>query len=267
MPNFPAPPSHLAKTDTMPLSSSIVTQLDWDGSGTPRAAPIPLSPDSESVESVLGTAPSTEPLLPDTSETEVGWHPIVENEQLRPADARAPVHRADSTAAIIDGDAGATELSGNAEALGLSASAGHRADTPLIAPVHTQHAAYLGEIAPTPAPAPSAPVGPPMGVPPSVPPVTSLPPGFVPTSASLPPAATHAHSAGVPPPPILFAQPVAPSHNQPPVTPAFLPPPELTPQLIGKIQRHCRFAVSSLDYDDAEQARKELRAALLLLGG
>jgi vacuolar protein sorting-associated protein VTA1 len=42
---------------------------------------------------------------------------------------------------------------------------------------------------------------------------------------------------------------------------------ELTPGLIAKAQKHCRFAISSLDYEDAEQARKELRAALTLLGG
>jgi vacuolar protein sorting-associated protein VTA1 len=44
------------------------------------------------------------------------------------------------------------------------------------------------------------------------------------------------------------------------------PPPELTPSLIAKAQKHCRFAISALDYEDAEQARKELRAALQLLG-
>jgi vacuolar protein sorting-associated protein VTA1 len=42
---------------------------------------------------------------------------------------------------------------------------------------------------------------------------------------------------------------------------------ELTPQLIAKAQKHCRFAISSLDYEDAEQAKKELRTALALLEG
>lgn len=42
---------------------------------------------------------------------------------------------------------------------------------------------------------------------------------------------------------------------------------ELTPGIIAKAQKHCRFAVSALNYDDAEQAKKELRAALALLGG
>ena len=44
-------------------------------------------------------------------------------------------------------------------------------------------------------------------------------------------------------------------------------PVELTPQVVSRVQKHCRFAISSLDYDDAEQAKKELRAALKLLGG
>jgi len=42
---------------------------------------------------------------------------------------------------------------------------------------------------------------------------------------------------------------------------------ELSHALIAKVQKHCRFAISSLDYEDAEQARRELRTALTLLGG
>ena len=49
--------------------------------------------------------------------------------------------------------------------------------------------------------------------------------------------------------------------------PTYAPSEELSPSLIVKIQRHCRFAISSLDYEDAEQARRELRTALELLGG
>jgi hypothetical protein len=44
-------------------------------------------------------------------------------------------------------------------------------------------------------------------------------------------------------------------------------PVELTPGIVVKAQKHCRFAISALNYDDAEQAKKELRAALALLGG
>jgi len=62
-------------------------------------------------------------------------------------------------------------------------------------------------------------------------------------------------------PPVVRQAPVLP----PP------PPPEdatlLTDAVVAKVQKHCRFAISSLDYEDAEQARRELRAALALLGG
>ncbi|KAJ3880824.1 Vta1 like-domain-containing protein [Lentinula edodes] len=53
----------------------------------------------------------------------------------------------------------------------------------------------------------------------------------------------------------------------------LIPPPivsqevELTPAVVAKAQKHCRFAISALDYEDAEQAKKELRAALTALGG
>ncbi|KAL0951568.1 hypothetical protein HGRIS_008250 [Hohenbuehelia grisea] len=60
-------------------------------------------------------------------------------------------------------------------------------------------------------------------------------------------------SAVIPPPPIPSAPPQS-------------APIELTPAIITKVQKHCRFAISSLDYEDAEQARKELRAALAILG-
>ena len=53
----------------------------------------------------------------------------------------------------------------------------------------------------------------------------------------------------------------------PPPVPILEDPVELTPVIIAKAQKHCRFAVSALNYDDVEQARKELRAALALLGG
>lgn len=53
-------------------------------------------------------------------------------------------------------------------------------------------------------------------------------------------------------------------HHAPPAAPMEI---ELTPSVIAKAQKHCRFAISSLDYEDAEQARRELRAALAVLGG
>lgn len=43
-------------------------------------------------------------------------------------------------------------------------------------------------------------------------------------------------------------------------------PEELTTIQISRIQKHCRFAISALDYEDPETARRELRAALDMLG-
>jgi len=59
-----------------------------------------------------------------------------------------------------------------------------------------------------------------------------------------------------------------PKYSAPSVT-ASAPPSsmELAPEFIAKAQKHCRFAISSLDYEDVEQAKKELRTALALLGG
>ena len=72
------------------------------------------------------------------------------------------------------------------------------------------------------------------------------------TQPSVPPA----QYAPVP----VYASPSAPPLPDP-------SPQDLTPQLIAKAQKHCRFAISALDYEDAEQARKELKAALAVLGG
>jgi vacuolar protein sorting-associated protein VTA1 len=62
------------------------------------------------------------------------------------------------------------------------------------------------------------------------------------------------------------APPVPPygTNHVPPRSPS--PPPELTSTQIARIQKHCRFAISALDYEDAETARKELRSALAMLG-
>ncbi len=115
---------------------------------------------------------------------------------------------------------------------------------------------------------------------------TGTPSPSIPPIAGSPPRTHHV----VPPPPNSYSPPrttniYAPSSQSlnhtsssspprsyisdvPPPT-AGLPsrPVELTPGLISKVQKHCRFAISSLDYEDAEQAKKELRSALALLGG
>ncbi|KAH8102558.1 Vta1 like-domain-containing protein [Cristinia sonorae] len=96
---------------------------------------------------------------------------------------------------------------------------------------------------------------------PSAPPIDRLPPGFVPsppTQFSPPP----------PPAPTVSRQvPQQPSPVLPPPPVVAVAPVVLTPSLVAKTQRHCKFAISALDYEDAETAKKELRAALALLGG
>lgn len=68
-------------------------------------------------------------------------------------------------------------------------------------------------------------------------------------------------------PPVQAPPPPPPQRQSPPQPPQPSPEFELTPTTIAKAQKHCRFAISALDYEDAEQARKELRAALAVLGG
>jgi len=67
----------------------------------------------------------------------------------------------------------------------------------------------------------------------------------------------------LPPPPA----PVYSYHNQSGPSAPPLPPPDLTPQQIARAQKHCKFAISALDYEDFTQARKELLNALRLIGG
>ncbi|KAJ7597495.1 Vta1 like-domain-containing protein [Mycena floridula] len=78
----------------------------------------------------------------------------------------------------------------------------------------------------------------------------------------------HLHPSA-PPLSNVYAQPSAPHVSYSPQQIYAAPEPvlELTPAIIAKAQKHCRFAISSLDYEDAEQAKKELRAALKALGG
>ena len=81
--------------------------------------------------------------------------------------------------------------------------------------------------------------------------------------ASAPPRPPQPSAPPLPPPPSVSYVQIS---RPPPPPPEPSPPPELTPGLIAKAQRHCRFAISSLDYEDVQQARKELHAALAILG-
>ncbi|OSC99459.1 DUF605-domain-containing protein [Trametes coccinea BRFM310] len=85
--------------------------------------------------------------------------------------------------------------------------------------------------------------------PPALPPHTSPPRQHA--SAPLPPSAPYASALC----------------QDPATATVTTRPPELTPQVVSRVQKHCRYAISALDYEDAEQAIKELRTALRMLGG
>lgn len=126
---------------------------------------------------------------------------------------------------------------------------------------------------------PSIPIPPPEYVAPGI--FSSAPPLDVPelsmgTSEDVPPSFPMTSPSEIPPTlptfPPTRPMPAYPAVSQPPPPPTVdstvtLTPEELTPQTIARVQKHCRFAISALDYEDAEQARKELRAALKMLGG
>ena len=67
-----------------------------------------------------------------------------------------------------------------------------------------------------------------------------------------------------PQPPPQVVRNVAPP-PPPPVAP--VPPPQLTPKQIAQAQKHCRYAISALDYEDFERARRDLLDALKIIGG
>jgi vacuolar protein sorting-associated protein VTA1 len=112
----------------------------------------------------------------------------------------------------------------------------------------------------------------------------TFPPGFVPDTSDWAASAPPLHIISPPSPPYQSSTTYySPQRSQPPHISAPQPvhgqavqnlhasaPPvelELSPNIIAKAQKHCRFAISALDYEDATQARKELRAALAVLGG
>lgn len=106
-----------------------------------------------------------------------------------------------------------------------------------------QHALHSGQASKLPATSPASPP------PPS--PLKSLP---APTSTS-------------------SAPPVKPSNPTPPSAPPSSlleergPAQQLDSKQIGTCQKHCKWAISALDYEDLDTARAELRKALMMLGG
>lgn len=99
---------------------------------------------------------------------------------------------------------------------------------------------------------------------PSAPPILPLPPPapVVPRYVAPPPAPYVAppvqYSAPPPPPPVAPVQYGAP---------APLAQDTYDPSVVSQIQKHAKWAVSALNYDDYDTARKELRIALGMLGG
>ena len=107
----------------------------------------------------------------------------------------------------------------------------------------------------------------------NIPDTDSMPPEPTPTRASAPPPQRH-HGHFLPPsqpiPPALAPQSqprqqIPPAlrqiHQQP-----FQPPVEIDEQSIMKAQKHARFAISALNFEDVPTAVKELRGALMTLG-
>ncbi|KAK4683801.1 hypothetical protein P7C73_g6423, partial [Tremellales sp. Uapishka_1] len=88
------------------------------------------------------------------------------------------------------------------------------------------------------------------------------------SSRPIPPNPARSTMPPPPPPPSLASYPTQPPvHPQPNglglTSPAPAPP---TRKQMEQSQKHARFAISALDYDDIETARSELRKAMALLG-
>lgn len=103
----------------------------------------------------------------------------------------------------------------------------------------------------------------------------AFPSAVFPSAPALPPQQPHAPHPPPHPHPHAPSAPAASAHAPPPPPPA-LPPAahapaarprdESDPMTVAQVQKHCRWAVSALNYDDFETARKELRLALAMLG-
>jgi vacuolar protein sorting-associated protein VTA1 len=63
--------------------------------------------------------------------------------------------------------------------------------------------------------------------------------------------------------PLVDKTPPAPPPSPPAATPAVV---QLDTKSIERCQKHCKWAISALDYEDLETARSELRKALAMLG-
>ena len=91
---------------------------------------------------------------------------------------------------------------------------------------------------------------------------SAFPAAVFPSAPPLPPAQP---SAYFPPPPAFQPPPPQPRAYAAPLAPVAVPE-TLDPSAIAAVQKHAKWAISALNYDDLETARKELRAALAMLG-
>ncbi|KAF9654179.1 DUF605-domain-containing protein [Thelephora ganbajun] len=102
---------------------------------------------------------------------------------------------------------------------------------------------------------------------------TSIPPpiGSAVDTTPQPPIQPHQQISPLtrPPIPIQHPPPQVIRNVVPPPPPAAgpIPPPQLTPKQIAQAQKHCRYAISALDYEDFERARQDLLDALKIIEG
>jgi vacuolar protein sorting-associated protein VTA1 len=117
-------------------------------------------------------------------------------------------------------------------------------------------------------PSPSMPPLQPRAVPPVLPPDhTSTPPTPLkgPARASaIPPKAPPSQLGRETPDPLVIPSPALDTSAAQEWAPA---PTVVDPIKIGNAQKHAKWAISALNYEDIDTAKKELRAALALIGG
>ncbi|KAK4055700.1 hypothetical protein OIV83_000246 [Microbotryomycetes sp. JL201] len=96
-------------------------------------------------------------------------------------------------------------------------------------------------------------------------------PSSIPKPTAPPAAPSNPVAANIPSPspvPNVLSERAAPSTPLPTATAtAAALPDTLDPMVVSNIQKHAKWAISALNYDDYETARKELRLALSMLGG
>jgi vacuolar protein sorting-associated protein VTA1 len=233
-------------TSALPSVSTAFDEGDAPFEILPVSAPVPIN--ATDVQAQHAVPSGSPPMLPT--------HQVVSE---TPTEAPLPSIASYDSPADMDMVQGPSRLTSiGAASLTSSDTAAQRPSSPShLIPQNSapfaSDASYL-----TGGPYASAPPSPPQ---PSAPPLPPLPPQ--PSAPPLPPLPPQPSAPSLPPPPSASYVQIS---RPPPPPPEPSPPPELTPSLIAKAQKHCRFAISSLDYEDVQQAKKELHAALAILG-